>query len=126
MHRNDEENGMNFDDAIRIHTQWKMKLSNYIAKPDRSLDSALVATDNQCELGKWLHGDGRKYAAIPEFTALITEHQRFHRAASEVVKKADSGLSMNQEVALGSKSEFATVSAGLVKILMNVKAKNLK
>jgi len=30
---------MNFDDAIRIHTQWKMKLSNYIAKPDRSLDS---------------------------------------------------------------------------------------
>jgi len=42
---------MNFDDAIKIHTMWKMKLDQYLSKPDKSLGAADVETDCKCQLG---------------------------------------------------------------------------
>ena len=43
---------MNFDDAIQAHSAWKMKLTLYIAKPDKSLNHNVVCKDNVCDLGK--------------------------------------------------------------------------
>ena len=112
---------MNFDDAIKAHVEWKMKLKAYLAKPDKSLDPAKVGLDNQCPLGKWLHGEGAKFASNPKFSQLVAEHAKFHKAAAQIIIKADSGASVTQEVALGAKSEFAVVSEKVVSILMECK-----
>jgi len=114
---------MNFQQAIEAHVSWKMKLSSYIAKPDHSLNAALVSQDSNCELGRWLNGEGRKFAAIPEFAKLVTDHARFHAAAGEIVRKADSGQSVVDEVALGGRSEYAAVSNAVVSSLMKLKMK---
>lgn len=114
---------MNFQDAITAHTQWKMKLTSYIAKPDHSLNASEVGKDNKCQLGQWLYGEGHKYSSLPEFSTLVSDHTRFHKAASEIIKKADAGQRVTEEIALGARSEFASASAAVVKSLIAMKAK---
>ena len=114
---------MNFDDAVKAHTAWKMKLSGYLNKPDGSLKAAEVECDNRCDLGKWIYGEGVKYNAQPDFTTLKTEHTKFHKCAAAVVRKADSGQKVTEEVALGGASEFSKASSAVVGAIMKMKLK---
>ena len=114
---------MNFDQAITAHSDWKRKLSSYIQKPDHSLKPAEVAMDNTCELGKWIGGEGAKFSKLPEYASLKTAHTSFHKAAGEVVRKADAGQNVTEEVALGAKSEFSAASSAVVQAIMHMKAK---
>jgi len=82
-----------------------------------------VAKDDKCELGKWIHGDGAKHAKSPEFQQLRSEHTRFHKAAADVVHKADSGASVSGETALGGHSEFSAASTAVVKAIMSLRSK---
>jgi hypothetical protein len=109
---------MNFDDAAKAHVNWKIKLRGYLAKPDKSLDPMKVAMDNQCDLGKWLHGEGVKFSSHATYKQLVAEHAKFHKAASDVIRRADSGQKIAEEVALGSKSEFAATSERVIQLIM--------
>ena len=109
---------MDFDDAIAAHLRWRMTLSRYAAAPDRSLDASLVASTDRCELGRWLGGEGKQYSSVPEFTSLVSAHAIFHRAASAIVRKADSGQSVMQDIALGLQSGFGAASSEIIKTLM--------
>ncbi len=117
---------MDFNQAISAHSKWKTKLREYLVKPDRSLSASEIALDNKCELGKWIVGDGAKYSSLPEFQALRSEHAKFHKAAADVVRKADSGHRVIEEVALGSNSEFSLASANVVTAIMAIKNKVAK
>ena len=112
---------MNFEDAISAHVNWKMKLQVYLRKPDKSLDPAKIESDCNCDLGKWINADGAKYAADPKFIKLKADHTKFHKAAAAIVRKADAGQSVTEDVALGSKSEFAQLSQSVVSVLMDMK-----
>jgi Chemoreceptor zinc-binding domain len=114
---------MNFDEAIKAHSSWKMKLSAYLRKPDGSLKAADVEVDNKCDLGKWIHGEGAKHSTLAEFGALKTEHAKFHKAAADVVKKADSGQSVSEDIAIGGSSPFAQASSAVVTAIMTMKKK---
>jgi len=114
---------MDFDEAIRAHSAWKTKLSGYLKNPDGSLKPADIQPDNKCPLGQWIYGEGCKHSAIPEYGTLKTEHARFHKAAAEVVKKADSGQSTAEDTAIGSKSEFGVASSAVVTAIMVIKRK---
>ena len=114
---------MNFDQAIAAHAEWKHKLAAYLRKPDHSLKAADVALDNKCELGKWLAGEGSRFAHLPEYATVKSEHSRFHKVASEVVHRADAGKDVSEEVMLGGKSEFAKISSAVVRSIMALKAK---
>mgnify|MGYP003406294970 CR=1 FL=1 len=115
---------MNFDDAIKAHATWKMKLQTYISKPDGSLKANEVEPDNKCALGQWIYGEGSKYSALPEYTALKNEHARFHKAAAGVIKKADSGQNVKEETAIGAASDFGSASTSVVAAIMKMKAKS--
>jgi hypothetical protein len=114
---------MNFDEAITAHSQWKSKLSSYIAHPDNGLTAAAVSQDNQCPLGKWIVGEGAKFSNLPEYSTLKTEHTRFHKAAGDVIRKASGGQNVSAEVALGAHSEFGNASNAVVSAIMAMKAK---
>jgi len=113
---------MNFQDAIVAHVSWKMKLSRYIQKPDKSLDSAKVEADNNCDLGKWIYGEGVKFSTDPKFKELVAEHAKFHKAAAGIIRRADSGVSVMEEVALGAKSDYAKQTENVIRILMDLKS----
>ena len=112
---------MNFDQAINAHVSWKSKLATYIKHPDHSINAAEIGASDHCDLGKWIKGDGQKLAQSPEFKKLVADHARFHTAAADIVKKADSGQNMSEEVALGAKSEYAAASNAVVSELMRMK-----
>lgn len=114
---------MDFDEAIKAHSVWKMKLAAYLQKPDGSLKASEIEVDNKCALGQWIHGEGKKWQAIPEYAALKADHARFHRAAAEVVRKADSGQNTSEDIALGGKSEFAQASTAVVTAIMTLRKK---
>lgn len=114
---------MDFNQAIQAHAQWKMKLQVYLGKPNGSLKSAEVEPDNKCALGQWIHGEGSKFQALNEFSILKSEHAKFHKAAATIIKKADSGQNMSEEVALGAKSEFGNASMSVVSAIMAMKHK---
>ena len=46
-----------FDKAIEAHRQWKVRLRKAISGRD-TLDSDTICRDDQCPLGKWIHGPG--------------------------------------------------------------------
>ncbi len=102
---------MNFDEAIAAHSAWKQKLAIYLAKPDKSIDSNKFHLDNQCDLGKWIHSQALPLVGNPTFQDLKKEHAAFHRPASDVVKRADAGQKVTEEIALGAKSLYAACSA---------------
>lgn len=108
---------MDFNEAVAVHTRWKMRLASYALKPDRSLCVKLVASTDQCELGQWLEGEGNKYSRLPEFTDLMASHARFHQASAEIVIKADSGQIVLQEVTPESQSSFILASNDIVQSL---------
>lgn len=100
-----------------------MKLSAYVYKPDHSLSPAEAGADDRCELGKWLKGEGRRHASLPEYTELVSKHAVFHKAAASVIEKADRGEKVDDEIALGAQSPFAAASSAVVSALMKMGAK---
>jgi len=113
---------MNFDEAIAAHSAWKRILSDYLVKHDGSLKPQEVSVDNKCPLGQWIHGEGLQYSKLPEYATLKSEHARFHKITADVVRRADSGESVTEETALGSKSEFRAASAAVVSAIVQMKA----
>jgi hypothetical protein len=118
-----KEKIMDFDAAIKAHSDWKMKLRTYLRNPDKTLRGAEICLDNKCDLGRWIHTDGAKYASYPEFRELKVTHAQFHRAAGAIVDKANSGVEITSETALGSSSEFAAVSQKVVSNIMALRRK---
>lgn len=116
-----EAAGMNFDQAIAAHAQWKTRLAAYLDRPDGSLNAASVGQSGGCRLGKWLEGEGRKYAQYPGFLQLAEDHARFHRAAGDVIRRADAGHAGSEEVALGTQSEYGAASSAVITALMKMK-----
>jgi hypothetical protein len=114
---------MNGDDAIRDHIKIKMKLRIYIAKPDGTLDPEAIAVDNGCELGRWLHGEGMAFAGTGEYQALIVEHARLHKAAADIIARANRGERLTEEAALGPRSEFSGLLSRMVAQILSLQFK---
>jgi|ERR1700691_2834418 methyl-accepting chemotaxis protein len=112
---------MTFDDAVNSHSEWKKKLYAYVSNPDGSTNVDEVGSNNKCKLGKWIRGDGRKYSGFPEFAKLIVEHTRFHKAAADIVSRADRGQDVSFEFGLGVGSEFSLASSAVVLAIMDMK-----
>ncbi len=84
---------LDIDTAIAAHENWKVRLNNQIAGTStEKLDPDFICLDNQCVLGKWLHGPGReRLGKYPAFTVLVARHQYFHVQASTVAAHAQAG-----------------------------------
>ena len=114
---------MEFMQALASHIRFNRMISSYILQPDHHLDASLVGAAEQCELGRWINGPGQQYAAMPEFAALVSNHARYHRVAAEIIQRAECGQAKVEETNLGSTSEFAQASTGIVRALMYLHGK---
>jgi len=114
---------MNFDDAITAHSGWKQKLAAYLRRPDGSIDVASLAADSHCALGQWIHSQSGAITSDPRFAELKREHASFHRAAAEVVRRANAGANVSEEIALGAKSPYAECSSRVIQLIMEMKRK---
>lgn len=51
---------MDFNKAILTHSRWKTRLQDHISGGE-PVNLEAVGKDDQCELGMWIHGEGKKY-----------------------------------------------------------------
>ncbi len=115
---------MNWDDAVKAHAAWKMRLLAYIRDSSKKLDPSAIGVDNRCPLGIWLHSEAKqKLAGMPEFETLIAEHARFHRAVGSVVEQVNAGKAVPDQSVLGWESEFAASSRSVVTAITKLKRK---
>lgn len=83
------KNEINVMDEINAHIAWKVGLQNYLdgkSKGEFNLDQLM--SDDQCHLGKWLHGPAQSYfgANNKGIQSLSEQHSRAHLAAGFVAK----------------------------------------
>ncbi|MDE2564578.1 MAG: CZB domain-containing protein [Burkholderiales bacterium] len=110
-----------FDQAIEAHRQWKVKLRKAIAEHGR-LDAETLARDDQCPLGRWIHGPGGvRWGTRPQFVALTDRHAAFHRAAGDAARKINAGQYADAEQLIGAGSPFASASTEVTTLLTRAK-----
>ena len=112
---------MDFDDAVAIHSKWKRKLREHLTKGKCSMSAEEVGLDHKCVTGKWIYGEGAMYADLPEYTQLKYAHARFHRAAADLIQRANSGESIGEDAVPCSNSEFSKASSAIIMALMKMK-----
>ena len=111
---------MRLNDAVAAHMIWKTRLRLFLDGHGEKLEAAAVAMDHACDLGKWIYGDGKRYAHLPAFGELRGAHARFHRAAGDVVSQHAQGNKRSAERMLGAGGAFAEASTETVKAIMKL------
>jgi hypothetical protein len=79
---------INIMEAINAHIHWKIRLEKYLdGTSEEKLDPKLICRDDQCKLGKWIHGPALKYFHDDDQTLhhLRDVHALFHVAAASIV-----------------------------------------
>ncbi len=78
--------GIDFDAAAEAHRRWKTRLRNALNGGELP-EPETVCRDDQCELGRWLHGVGRqRWGNRPGFSELLDDHKAFHQAAGDIAR----------------------------------------
>lgn len=111
---------MDLGNAIEAHLQWKVRLRMFInGTGAERLDPAVVAKDNQCDLGKWIHGPATAYASRPSYVALRRAHAEFHANAARVVTKTVAGDKAGAEGVLSG--SYAQASLKVVEAIQKIR-----
>lgn len=110
---------MNLDKAINVHSQWKYRLLRFLEANGEPLDADTIVLDDQCELGKWIHGAGTEFADQGDFQLLRDQHARFHRAAATLVAVANRGNRAKARQML--EAEYAEASRAVVLAIARLK-----
>ena len=112
---------IDIDAAISAHENWKLRLDTYVAGTSlEELRSEVVCLDDQCLLGKWLHGAGRSSLGHHQsFSMLIGRHKQFHIEASNVVVLTQSSQLAKAHAVLNG--NYARASRQVIWLLKNLK-----
>jgi hypothetical protein len=108
---------VNISECIDAHMKWKGRLQSYLDGTSKEkLDPMVICRDDQCVLGKWIHGPALNYFHSDEgFHKLRSDHANFHFVAGSVVKK------MQENDRTGSdflfKNEYARASRDVIQDL---------
>ncbi|BAL22364.1 CZB domain-containing protein [Azoarcus sp. KH32C] len=112
---------MNFDEAIRSHTFWKITL-RWLVNGRKGLDVAMLGDHRACELGRWLVSEADALAAYPAFAELVREHAEFHRHAAEIARLASEGALEEAGRLLAADSAFMRTSESTIAAIKALKA----
>ncbi|BBP02097.1 CZB domain-containing protein [Sulfuriferula nivalis] len=86
--------GLDVNAAINAHMAWKKRLDDLLASQNGrdALDPLHVCRDDQCEPGKWIHGEvAIMLSESEEYHRLRAAHADFHQAAAKVITLVQSG-----------------------------------
>jgi methyl-accepting chemotaxis protein len=103
--------------CIEAHMKWKGRLQSYLdGSSTEVLDPMVICRDDQCVLGKWIHGPALKYFHDDDgFHKLRSDHANFHFVAGTVVKKAQEDDRAGSEALL--RGEYARASRDVIQDL---------
>jgi len=113
--------GIDLDSAIKAHADWRSKLRHAAMQGER-VDAETICRDDQCALGKWLHGRGQsQYGGKPAFVELVSAHRGFHDEAGKVARSINQGAGPEAEKLLDSDTPFARASQQVTRLVVQLK-----
>ena len=94
--------GLNMKNALDAHIEWSHRLEAQISKTaTEELEVGIVASDDRCTLGKWLHSVARdEFGNLPEYEELKRIHAAFHLKAGEILNDVQNGETENARALL--------------------------
>ncbi len=112
---------MNLDSALQKHMEWKVTFRTAISKQEQ-MDASTIAKDNCCELGKWLHGEGKTECGdLTSFATTLTKHAAFHVEAGKIASAINAQKYTEAETMLSGSSPFSAVSNEVGVAIMRLK-----
>lgn len=120
-----QDEDLDFQKWIAAHRDWRRRLVAFIdGQSTEPLDETVICCDDRCDLGKWIHGNGKQfYEGENSFRQLRDDHAAFHRAAGDVVGKYKANDERQARRTLNGEFELRSmqVIAGLEKLERRVK-----
>ncbi len=111
---------MDLESAAGKHAEWKVKFRAAITKKEQ-MDVASICKDNCCELGKWLHAEGKAaHGHVSEFAQVIAKHRDFHVEAGKVASLINWQKYDEAERMLSSPT-YSAASTDVVSALLRLK-----
>lgn len=110
-----------FTAAIEAHTQWRSRLRMCCNDHSKCPDPAVAEKDNACGLGKWIYGEGQRFANDEDFRKLRHEHAVFHRCAAHIIRNVQQGRQGEAEKLLAG--EYSEVSSKVISLLSRMKTR---
>lgn len=111
---------MDFDEAVRVHTFWKVTL-RWLVNGDKVLDVERFGDHHACELGRWIDDQREQLARYPAYETLELEHAEFHRLAGEVARLAVTGEREEAAKHLAPEGDFSLASARTILAILALK-----
>ncbi|MEQ1525450.1 MAG: CZB domain-containing protein [Gallionella sp.] len=112
---------MDLDQAIQTHSSWKIKFRTAISKKE-TMDAAMISKDNCCELGKWLHGEGKtKLGSLNSHADCVVKHAAFHVEAGKVADAINAKKYLDASNMIGTDTTYAKASLAVVGAIMKLK-----
>lgn len=112
---------MDLTNAIGKNAEWKLKFRTAIAGQE-TMDAETISNDNCCELGKWLHGEGKsKFSKLSSYADCVSKHEAFHKEAGKVSKAINAGKYTEAEAMIDSGTSYAATSSAVGVAIMHLK-----
>ncbi len=112
---------MDLNLAIAVHSEWKTLLLAAIIN-NETLDTASIAKDNCCELGKWLHTNAKAhFGSLPSFEACVVKHAKFHIEASKVAAAINTKKYPDALAMLNAGTAYSAASSAVQVAINNLK-----
>lgn len=101
---------INLMDAVNAHVKWKARLQDYLnGTSQEKLDPMNICRDDQCVLGKWIHGEALKhFHQDTTFHQLRADHAQFHFIAGNVVKHVQANEPAQAEALMENEYKLAS------------------
>lgn len=101
---------MDLDNAVAKHSEWKTKFRVAIAKQE-TMDAATISKDNCCDLGKWLHSEGKsQFGHLTSHVECVQKHAVFHKEAGKVAAEINAKKFAQAEAMIVSGTPYAKIS----------------
>jgi hypothetical protein len=101
--------------------KWKDRLKQVISGKE-TLDPLAVAKDDQCDLGRWIHGEGKgKFAALPQYEEVRAAHAQFHRTAADVIRTVKAGDSATAQTMMAYGGAYYSASSACVNAITRLR-----
>ncbi len=119
-HAHTTVDGVDVDNFISAHRQWKVTLREAIESGDR-VDAASLSRDDCCALGRWIYADGQRLRERHSFIDLVGKHAHFHQTAGQVAVLVNNGKFDAAIDALAPNTAFSTATSEVVAVLSSIK-----
>ena len=112
---------MRFWVPLWAHAKWIAALREHVYG-GKEVDPTVIGRTDQCELGRWLRGEGAQFRHLPAFAEVVAAHESVHRRAVTVVALADAGRRLEAEAETAAGGELRRRSRLLVGALRRLNA----